>query len=177
MRHMNGITIESMPDGVLLKLQQMEDGRNMEARMGKSYSILMGNKTSKQLETFSLRSHWIYTLEFSTWFHSCGAYCTLWKMVMLHQQQSDLLISIFHHKLMWLLHLQGLFLPVLVAIYRRGLIDMNISCSTGLWVWPTLPCCCYYSYYASNRGNNGRMKEKKTSHIKMLIVELEWMNK
>jgi len=36
----------------------------MEVRVGKSYSILMGNKTSKQLETFVLRSHWIYSLEF-----------------------------------------------------------------------------------------------------------------
>ena len=36
----------------------------MEARIGNSYSTLMGNKSSRQLETFSLRSHWIYSLEF-----------------------------------------------------------------------------------------------------------------
>ena len=34
----------------------------MVAMMAKSYSILLGNKISKQLEVFMLRSHWIYCL-------------------------------------------------------------------------------------------------------------------
>ena len=42
----------------------MEDGWNMADKMSKSYSILLGNKRSKPLKIFMLRSHRICSLRF-----------------------------------------------------------------------------------------------------------------
>ena len=50
----------------------------MVARMGNSYSILLGNKISKQLEIYALRSHWLYSIQFfeMIWFTWHILYCT-----------------------------------------------------------------------------------------------------